>query len=165
MESSINDSVEVSYITVDDLQSRDERFGKADLVFVSVLGLNYQFVNEVEVQCVKNNFDPKKMIIVGEKNFGESNGQVYAKRHQKDYFDQFVPVEDYHQFIICNDEFRERYGRQFLDMMAFVVNKDKKVRVFTPNHLFISEDCHHLTQGGATYYAELIDWNRFFHDY
>lgn len=163
LESSIRDSVEVSYITMDDLQSRDERFSKADLVFFSVLGLDYQLVSEVEVQCVKNDFDPKKMIIVGEKNFGESNGQVYAKRKQNDYFDQFVPVVDYHQFIVCNEEFREHFGEQFLDMMALVINKDKKVRVFTPTHLYISEDCRHLTQGGASFYAELIDWNRFLH--
>lgn len=160
IESAISDSVEVSYIEGRrNMAKNKDRFKEADLIFLSFLGLNEDLVNEVESQCKASGFDPKNLIVVGEKNFGESNGQVYIKRYQKDYFNQFVDTEDYNRYIILNREYAKIYGKRYLDMMKLVIDKDNKVRVFTPNHSFISEDCYHLTQSGARYYAGLIDWN------
>lgn len=161
-ESAISDSVEVSYIEGRSNMSKNvDRFKEADLIFISFLGLNEDLVNEVESQCIASGFNPKNLIVVGEKNFGDSNGQVYIKRNQKDYYNQFVETEDYNRYIIFNREYAKIYGKRFLDMMQLVINKDNKVRVFTPDHCFISEDCYHLTRQGAVYYAELIDWNKF----
>lgn len=42
-------------------------------------------------------------------------------------------------------------------MIGAVQNEDGSVRVFTDDHYFISQDCRHLTQYGAQYYARIID--------
>lgn len=43
-----------------------------------------------------------------------------------------------------------------------VPNDDGKVCVFTPDHHFRSADGKHLIAAGAKYFAERIDWERFF---
>ena len=42
-----------------------------------------------------------------------------------------------------------------------VRQQDGKVRVFSDDGRFISQDCRHLTKAGAQYYAKLMDWNKF----
>lgn len=37
-----------------------------------------------------------------------------------------------------------------------------KVRVFSDDGKFISQDCRHLTKAGAKYYAKMIDWKKLF---
>ena len=110
--------------------------------------------------CLANGLSPENLVIVGEKNFGESNGQIYAKRHQTGYFEQYIPVEDEERYIKKNQHFRELYGDRFLDMMALVSNDRGEVRVFSPDHHFISADNRHFSRGGAIYFGQLIDWSR-----
>ena len=88
LESPVADSVEVSYSTNLAFQNEKDRFRDADIVFISTLGLTEEFVTEVEIHCLANGLQPNRLIIVGEKNFGVSNGQVYAKRGDADYFNQ-----------------------------------------------------------------------------
>lgn len=161
LESDVADSVEVSYM--DDLSGFDnkERFAAADRVFVSARGLNRRFVSAVEVQCWSVGITPDKIVVVGEKNFGENNGHVYAKRYQAEYFDQCVEPEGGESFLSRNSRFGEFYGERYIDLMSLVVNDAGQVRVFTPDHRFISADCRHLTLGGAQYFAERIDWGKY----
>lgn len=44
--------------------------------------------------------------------------------------------------------------------MMDVVTDGGLVRVFTPEHRFISADGKHLTAAGARFYAERVDWNK-----
>lgn len=44
-------------------------------------------------------------------------------------------------------------------MMSMVTNDKGQVRVFTPDHHYISADCRHLSKGGAIYYGKQIDWS------
>ena len=53
------------------------------------------------------------------------------------------------------------YGERYLDLMSFVTDDAGRVRVFTPDHHFISADCRHLSLGGAKFFAERIEWGRF----
>lgn len=159
LESPIADSVEVSYST--DFKDKDDRIVDADLVFLSTLGLDEKLVTELEIHLLANGLTTDQLVIVGEKNFGVSNGQVYAKRNQQDYFEQYVEVEDKEKYIVRNERYAKLYGDRYLDLMSFVSNEKNQVRVFTPDHHFMSADCRHLSEGGADYFARLIDWNKY----
>lgn len=104
---------------------------------------------------------PDRVIVVGEKNFGENNGHVYARRYRPDYFDQCVEPEGGDVFLSRNDRFHELYGERYLDLMSLVTNDAGQVRVFTPDHHFISADCRHLSLAGARLFAEKIDWEKY----
>ena len=74
-----------------------------------------------------------------------------------------IDVEDEAQYVIQNNYFSIIYGERFLDLMSMVTDKNNrsKVMVFTPDHHFMSADCRHLSKGGAIYFANNIDWNKF----
>lgn len=161
LESPVAEQVEISYSTDLQFRNESERFANTDRVFIATLGLKEELVTEVEILCAANGLTRDQLIIVGEKNFGESNGQIYARRNGPDYFDQYIEVEDVERYINKNRHFADIYGNRFIDMMGMVTNKSNKVRVFTPDHHFISADCRHLSKGGAKYYAEKIYWKQF----
>jgi hypothetical protein len=164
VESDIIDSVEVSYICSTDYKKDkySERFATADRIFISSLPLTESFVSDIEKICIVNGFPLNRLVIVGDRDFGASNGQVYAKRYRADYFDQYIPLKGGEQFIIRNRQLRELYGGRFLDMMAMVSNEKGEVRVFSPDHHFISADNVHLSRGGAIYFGQIIDWSKYY---
>ena len=159
LESHIADDVEVSFTDDIDKSGMDERLAAADLVFVARRGYNRRFVTDVEVKCWAAGISPERVIVVGDKSFGENNGHVYARRYRPDFFEQMVEPLGGERFLERNRRFREFYGERFLDMMA-VVTDGGLVRVFTPEHRFISADGKHLTASGARFYAERIEWGR-----
>lgn len=161
LESPVSEKVEVSYITIPEYKDSKykERFEAADKVFLSTLGLNEELVTEVEVTCLANGLTPEDLVIVGEKNFGASNGQVYAKRNKPNYFQQTVKMEP--GFAEKNEKMKGIYGDRYLDLISFVVKEDGKVRVFSDDNKYISADCGHLTHGGAFFYGNLIDWDKY----
>lgn len=161
LESSVTDSVELSYSTVENFKKENERFEKADVIFIALSTIKDEIISEVETMCILNGFPLGKLVIVGEKNFGVSNGQVYAKRNRPDYFTQTIDVQDFNRYIVENGKRAVYYGERYLNMMALVTDKNGKVKVFSPDHHFISADCRHLSKGGAIYYAQMIDWSRF----
>ena len=159
LESRIADDVEVSFTDDIGKTGMDERLAAADLVFVSSRGYNRRFVTDVEVKCWSAGIPPERVIVVGDKSFGENNGHVYAKRFRPDYFEQRVEPLGGERFLDRNKRYREFYGERFLDIMA-VVTDGGLVRVFTPDSRFISADGKHLTADGARFYAERIEWER-----
>jgi peptidoglycan/LPS O-acetylase OafA/YrhL len=161
LESPIADQVEVSYTTEGSFKNEGERFAQADHVFFSTLGLTDKLISEVEIMCLSNGLSREQFTIVGEKNFGESNGQIYARRNKSDYFDQYIEVADKERYINRNHDFANKYGNCYLDLMSMVTNENNEVRVFTPDHHFMSADCGHLSKGGAIYYGQLIDWLKY----
>lgn len=164
LESSVAEQVEVSY--TDDYLKADnrERLADADRVFIAERFLGRRRISAIEAESWANGLTPDKIVIVGEKNFGESNGPVYAKRHRPDYFEQSVEVEGGAGFMERNSRFRELYDDRYLDLMSFVAVGDGRVRAFTPDHRFISADCRHLTRSGAIFFAGMIDWNQYLHN-
>lgn len=164
LESPVLEQVEISYSTDKQFKNENERFANADRVFIATLGLKEELVTEVEVHCVANGLDRNQLIIVGEKNFGESNGQIYARRNKPDYFEQYIEVEDKERYIIRNRHFSELYGSRFIDLMSMVTNEKDHVRVFTPDRHFMSADCRHLSKGGAIYFGQIIDWKEYLND-
>lgn len=161
LESPIADLVEVSYSTLQGFSKETERFKQADVVFVSTHGLNESLVTEIEILSVANGLPIERVIVVGEKNFGASNGQIYAKRNNADYFEQYIDVDEPERYIDENKHYAELYGGRFIDLMSMVVNDRRQVLVFTPDHHFISADAGHLTKSGALYFARLIEWGKY----
>lgn len=154
-ESFIADSVEVSYSDPQTYLKRDIRFAKADAVFLSSKGIDKDLIESVRSKCSQNT----KFYIVGEKNFGESNGQIYRHRFSDDFHQLTIAMEKGYQEK--NEILKSQYSKCFIDLIAMVQQPNGNVRVFTDDRMFISQDCRHLTKAGAQYYAKLIDWNRF----
>lgn len=154
-ESDVLDMVEVSYSDVGKYQNEKGRFSKADVVFLSTLGLNEKLINDVQSYC----HGRTKLYIIGEKNFGENNGQIYRHRYSDDYHSLTVRMEDGYEEK--NNWMKSRYCNIYVDMIEMVKTPNGKVRVFTDDNHFISQDCRHLTKAGARFYAKRMDWNRF----
>lgn len=161
LESCVAEDVEVSFTDDIGKDGMDERLATADLVFVAYRGYNRRLVSDVEVRCWAAGISPERVIVVGDKSFGEHNGHVYARRYRPDYFEQRVEPLGGKRFLERNERYREFYGERFLDMMDTVTDESGLVQVFTPDGRFISADGKHLTRFGAKYFAERIDWNNF----
>ncbi len=160
LESDIKDKVEVSYIYHTDYNKKEniQRYAKADRVFISTFGLTEEYVSSIEMICHSNGFPTEKLVIVGEKNFGESNGQFYFRRNTSYYFQQRTKADK--KMVEKNNYFRTLYGDRFLDLLSMVIDDEGKVPVFSPDHHYISQDCKHFSKGGALFFGELVDWDK-----
>lgn len=152
LESSVSDIIEISYsFSYND--SIASRIKQCDVLFSR--GLKSKIPLYVWDELRHN-----RVFGIGTKEFGTCNGSIYRKRHDSDYFDQMsLPeakvIEDY-------GKEKMEWGEYYIDMLKPVSNNEGLVRIFTPNHKFISQDCRHLTEEGAKYYASLIQFDRFF---
>lgn len=155
LESPIADKVDIVYSTPNDYQNKEKRFANADVVFLSTLGLNKEIIDNVHRRCSANT----KFFIIGEKNFGESNGQVYRHRYSADYHQLTIGMED--GYAEKNEQLKKAYPNCYIDLIEMVRQPNGKVRVFSDDGKFISQDCRHLTKAGAKFYANRINWNRF----
>ncbi len=164
LESAMKDSVEISYMNdvfIKDSIKNDpkarKRIGDANVVFYSSKG-----VDQNKIAFLKYNYLPKgkKMYIIGEKNFGKSNGIIYRHRDEADYYNFAVYMEE--GYKERNTFLKKKYGDMYVDMIAPVSRVDGKVRVFTNDRKYISQDCRHLTKNGAKFYASLLDFSSFF---
>lgn len=147
--------VEISYLffAEDAIEKHIKRIEEADIVFYA-MGPGY---GEIQ-QSITETTDSKKLYIVGNKNYGESNGIIYAKRFSEDYYDQTVEIPI--KLTACNMRDSSQYADRYIDMMTPVMVDNTHVRVFTDDNMFISQDCRHLTQAGAQYYARILDVGR-----
>lgn len=155
-ESEIADSINISYAYDYYSDEYAERIHCADIVFVANSGLSEEFVNGIKALMR----DGARIVIVGEKNLGECNGQVFRNRNKRDYLQSTIAMRP--GYDERNEEFKRIYGDDFIDLIDMVKQPDGRVRVFTDDGLFISQDCLHLTRAGARFFAGRINWNNFF---
>ena len=99
---------------------------------------------------------------ISTKSFGISNGAIYWNHNKSWYFDQTVPVNE--TVLEINRKWKQEWGEFFVDMMQLAMVSEDQVRVFSPEHKFISPDCEHLVRGGAQYYASVLDFKSIFDD-
>ena len=155
LESSVADSVEVVYSYIKTYKDKQERFAKADVVFLSTLGINEERIADVKALCASRS----RFFIIGEKNFGENNGQIYRHRYETGFHNLTTKMaEGYEE---KNNRLKKEYPHIYVDMISMVRQKDGRVRVFSDDGKFISQDCMHLTKAGAQYYAKLVNWELF----
>ena len=150
LESPYAELVDVVYSDTKSYKAREERFAKADVVFISTLGLNEALIEDIQMRCKGKT----KLFLIG-----ENNGQVYRHRFAKDYHQLTIEMEK--EYAEKNDRLKAAYPDIYIDMIEMVRQQDGRVRVFSDDGRFISQDCRHLTKAGAQYYAFLIDWERF----
>lgn len=138
------------YYSKDALVEEIDRVNEAKMVFYA-MGADFADVPNDVIDLVP----AQKLFIVGNKRFGESNGIIYARRTTSNYFESMVevPAQLYKQNKHASDEF----GDHYIDMLSVVSVENGKVRVFTDDNMFISQDCRHLTRAGAVYYARTLD--------
>ena len=154
LESEYKDSVDIVYSYDFDERCIDN-FKQADIVFCLS-----SVRKPMHPQYFYDNLKPgSKLWYVGLKYFGESNGNVYARRFTEGYHQMMVSVSD--EFMKSYDEDKSYWGEQYIDMMAPVLDKNGQVPVFTADGKFISQDCHHLTKAGAQLYSRLIDIDKY----
>lgn len=161
LESPVSDCVEVSYIYGEKYKNAKymERFSSADRVFLSSMGTDEKDVEEMEQVCKSAGFNVDNLVIVGTKNFGESNGQFYAKRHRPDYFMQRTEIAP--EYVERNERLKALYGDRYLDLIGLVKDEKGTMPVFTPDHHFVSQDCRHFSKGGTIWFGQLIDWEKY----
>ncbi len=153
-ESTIADELEISYMYYSFTENEftdnmQQRMQAADCVFISVSSKNDLY------EQAKAVVSEEKLRMVGYKNFGNSNGYIYKSRLEPDYFSKTQPIDE--EIIRDNEQMQQQYGDHFVDLLSVVLREDGRVRVFTDDEQFISQDCRHLTQAGARFYAAQLD--------
>ena len=87
---------------------------------------------------------------------------MYRHRFSPSYHSLAVPLAA--GYAERNARLKLLYPDIFIDLIAMATLPGGRVRVFTDEGLLISHDCRHLTRAGARFYAERIDWTRFFNN-
>ena len=104
---------------------------------------------------VKENVPSDKLYVAGNKLYGYSNGIIYSHRFEADYFDQTIALP--RSLVKQNNAMSEIYGNHYVDLIMPIEEREGYVHVFTDDNKYISQDCEHLTQSGAKYYARILD--------
>ncbi len=154
LESSLNDKINISYIYTDyKLDKLKEKHGEiieqSDYVFLFTAK---ESIPEFFWKYVKNE---DRVYGLGTKNFGQNNGSIYRHRHEPDYFDQTVKANP--EYDEVNVRWKSQWGDHYLDFIEKVRTEDNRIRVFSDTHQFLSQDCEHLTRGGAQFFASAFD--------
>lgn len=157
LESELNEKIELSYVynwKEEDSVKLAQRSSDADYIFIFSSKAN------VPKYLFERAKYPDNIYGIGTKNFGFSNGIVYRHRFENNYKKTLVNMRD--GYLELNKKWGKEWGNSYIDMISYVTKDNNKVRVFTDNGKFISQDCLHLTEHGAKWYANNIDWNAIF---
>lgn len=151
LESSLSNRIEIAYV-YSGLFPDNFDFVANDADYIIYAGADYSKDFPRQVQKFTND---RKFYVVGNKRFGESNGIIYNRRWLKNYHELTADIPVW--LVRQNDNLKAKYGDRYIDMMGVVRKGENKASVFTDENLFISQDCRHLTRGGARYFAKKLD--------
>lgn len=158
LESKFINELELRYfdITRVDVDSTlKQRINEAKYVFftdgitkedLSVIGLKHDV-----------NFTGEKLIIVGPKNFGYSNGINYNNSTKDSFNPKTYSTQLKKGVLEKNSELKQKWKSNYIDLIEPVSDAQGKVLVFTPEGKFVSQDTLHLTKFGAVFYASLLE--------
>ena len=143
LESNYNSFIDLRYLHYD--QSNDNLLSNTDIIFFcEESGSKKSLVDSVAKTYNKKHF------IVGSKKFGNSMGKFYNNSNCDITTHYDTRVKE------INKNLQIIFGNLYIDMMTPIIDNNK-VKVFTPDCKFISQDTKHLTKRGARYYASLLD--------
>lgn len=151
LESEYGDKINLYFSSHFD-ESLISKIKEADRIFV------FENYEDKVPEYVWQNADRNIVYCIGTKNFGVSNGTIYSHRFDDDYFSQTVKLDPGYEEL--NREKRERWGDHYIDLIEPVLI-DGQVLVFTDTNMFISQDCRHLTEAGAKFYAKILDLSQY----
>lgn len=102
-----------------------------------------------------------KVMGISTKNYGSCNGIIYKNKGSIGYYNQVAQIDPGYKEL--NAKWKKQWGDDYIDLLTPSLVDEQHVRVFTDDNRYISQDCRHLTQAGAQWYARILDWNRIFH--
>lgn len=154
LESEYKDSINLVYIFTWKDKELKRKVAKSDYIFCfssreSVPGLVW---NNKKPNCIVKG--------ISTKNYGECNGIIYKNRLSSNYFNQTLEIEKGYKEL--NEEWKSQWGDNYIDLLTPAMVDENRVRVFTDDFRFISQDCRHLTQAGAQWYARNLNWKSIF---
>ena len=95
-----------------------------------------------------------RIIVIGRKSFGYNNNAVMRLPPERRWDWRVAPLPEAAR---ANAAARAALPPgTYVDMIAMLSDAQGRVRVFTPNHKFISQDREHLTRPGAIYVGGMI---------
>lgn len=145
---------ELSY-SFDINETDDIRISEADYIFY------FGKKSSIPENKLSNIQTDTKIYGIGTKSFGRNFGIFYAKRNSPEYLTQ--SIQEYDRCAEINRKWQSEWGKDnFVDLMNTIKLPNGDIPLFTPWGRVISFDCRHLTQDGAKYYAEKIDFNKIF---
>lgn len=154
LESEYADSINLAYLFKWSESQAEDLVKQSDYIFTFTEKKKLpQFV----WSCKKSNC---KVMGISTKNYGSCNGIIYKNRNSNRYFDQVLTIEPGYKEL--NEEWKQQWGEDYIDLLTPSMVDESRVRVFTEDNRYISQDCLHLTQAGAQWYAKILDWNKIF---
>jgi peptidoglycan/LPS O-acetylase OafA/YrhL len=95
-----------------------------------------------------------RIIVLGTKNFGWNNNAVMLLDPAVRYGYRTRVLAD----AIADNDFKRRAvpPALFVDLLGMLMDGERRVAVFTPDHKFISQDREHLTRAGAAYVGGIV---------
>lgn len=154
LESDWADNILLAYTTDWDEPATAKLLEEADCVFT--------FSSKSDVPSwVWHVLGPRQRVMgIGTKNYGYSNGMVYNQAVSPDSLFTVSMQPGYEEL---NAQWRQSWDSEnYIDFMSLANANHGKIRVFTDQGYFISHDCRHLTPQGARWYADKIDWATIF---
>lgn len=154
LESEYKDSVNLVYAYTWDDSNIIEKIKKSDYIFVfsSKAQVPSKVWNNVKETCVIKG--------ISTKNYGSCNGIIYKNRSKDSYFEQVGDIEK--GYIELNKEWKSQWEDDYIDLLTPSLVDKTHVKVFTDDKQYISQDCRHLTQAGAQWYARILNWPKIF---
>lgn len=152
LESEYADEINISY-TYSYKEEHISRVEQSDYIFI--------FCESKELyERLCKLTDKNKIWGIGTKKFGECNDMIYLKRFSSNYFETTVDLPK--DILDIHNDCKQFWGEHYIDMIAPVTTDDGKIRIFTDDNKFISQDCLHLTQNGAKFYVNSLKLDRIF---
>jgi len=156
LESSLRNSIEIIYL---------DHLSNTEFVRKNLSKANYIIFSDLDILYANNimkeyNIMPDKVRNIGIKNFGKNMGLYYNKRFNKQYYNQVIYIDPI--YINRNNFLKAQWGNKYIDIIGSLIDTNGKIPLFTNTKKFISHDCFHLTQAGATYLAIKINLNNIF---
>jgi len=158
LESSFIDDIEIRYFDSHRVMSDSsikQRITNAKYVFFTN-GVTKEYINEIKI---KYNIDLniEKMIMVGIKDFGYSNGINYNNINRGSFNTKTYRTDMKKGVFERNSELKSIWSTQCIDLIELISDPRGKVLVFTQDSKFISQDTVHFTKFGAIFYAGLLE--------
>lgn len=153
LESDYADRIELSYVYEWDDNNKG-RIPDADVIFV------FADKNMVPSFVWENKKLETEVYGIGTKNYGQCNGIIYLHRYSNDYTKQTVPLHPWYKET--NEKWKKEWGDHYINFLDMSLVGRDRVRVFSEDGKFISQDCYHLSPTGAQWYASKIDFSKIF---
>ena len=154
LESKYKDSINLVYLYVWSDARAEELVKQSDYIFT------FTAKDKLPAFVWESKNPDCKIMGISTKNYGSCNGIIYKNRNSADYFSQVATIAPGYKEL--NAEWKEQWGEDYIDLLTPSLVDNQHVRVFTDDKRYISQDCRHLTQAGAQWYAKILDWDRIF---